>query len=74
MNTNRPMAIRLMAIGLVMNVHLGLRQNQSAMARAKNNSVSVDTQSACSLTSLPVMMIKKDQQHTVGECMFCVGH
>jgi len=40
MNTNRPMAIRLMAIGLVMNVHLGLRQNQSAMARAKNNSVS----------------------------------
>ena len=54
--------------------HLGLRQNQSAMARAKNNSVSVDTQSACSLTSLPVMMIKKDQQHTVGECMFCVGH
>ena len=72
MNTNRPMAIRLMAIGLVMSV-TWVCDKTKVQWRELKTTLSVDTQSACSLTSLPVMMIKKDQQHTVGECMFCVG-
>ena len=51
--------------------HLGFATKPKCNGESEKQFCQLILKSACSLTSLPVMMIKKDEQQAVGGCMFC---